>query len=46
MSSEETGTENNENSLSDVNCLGDDLVRMQFKSSSSEEVTIHVSDDL
>ncbi len=45
MSSEETDTENSENSLSDVSSVDDDFSRMQFESSSSEEVTIHASDD-
>ncbi|CAF4179444.1 unnamed protein product [Rotaria sordida] len=39
MSSEETDTENSENSVSDVSSLNDDFARMQFESSSSEEVS-------
>ena len=39
---EETDIEGNENSLSDVNSLDDDLGRMQFESSSFEE---EVGDD-
>jgi hypothetical protein len=43
MSFEETDTENSENSLSDVSSLDHGFARMQFESSSSEEVT---DDDL
>ncbi len=39
MSSEETDTEDSGHLLSDVSSLDDDFARMQFESSSYEEVT-------
>jgi hypothetical protein len=42
MSSEEVSTEDSVDSLSEVSSLGDDFVRMQFESASSDE---EVTDD-